>query len=104
MPHHRLIAYRLKTGEGAYGAVYADEVVCERGAIDDKRRLVRGSDGAEAVSSARVALDLPDHPMLTEGTLVTIWKGRANERTAEVRFTEIADFPRLPHFQQVTLT
>ncbi|WP_295035436.1 hypothetical protein [uncultured Microbacterium sp.] len=101
MPHRDLVSYRPKTGEGAYGPVYGPVVVAKRAAIDDKRRLVRTPQGRELVAAARVALD-PEH-LMPEGSLVTIWRGRPNERERTVVFIETADFDGLPQFVQVTL-
>lgn len=103
MPHRNLVSYRPKLGEGAYGPVYGPEVVARRAAIDEKRKLVRARDGREVVSEARVALDLPDHEALTDGSLVTLWRGLSRERTATVIVVAIADWPGLPRFLEAAL-
>lgn len=103
MPHRDLVSYRPKIGESACGPVYGPEVVAGRAAIDEKRKLVRSAEGKEVVSEARIALDLPDHVALVEGSLVTIWRGTARARTATVLATAVADWPRLPHFIEAYL-
>ena len=103
MPHLQLVSYQPKLGEGAYGPVYGPEVVADRAMIDEKRKIVRSREGNEVVSEARIALDLPDHEALTDGSLVTLWRGRARERTTTVIVTAVADVPQLPHFLEASL-
>lgn len=102
MPHKNLISYRPKKGDGTYGPVYGDEVVCARGAISDKRRYVRDRDGNQVISESRIALDLPEHDV-PEGSLVTIWRGTAQERETTAIVTSVADWPRMPHFIEISL-
>ncbi|MEW1706985.1 hypothetical protein AB0230_07060 [Microbacterium sp. NPDC089190] len=102
MPHRDLISYKPKKGEGTYGPVYGDEVICKRGAISDKRRYVRDRDGNEVISESRIALDLPDHDV-PDGSLVTIWRGTPQERETTAIVTAVADWPRLPHFIEISL-
>lgn len=102
MPHKRLISYRPLLGNGTYGPQYGDEVVCERGAISDRRKYVRDRMGAERISESRIALDLPDHDV-PDGSEVTIWRGTPRERTTTAIVTSVADWPRLPHFIEVSL-
>ncbi|MGI6878834.1 hypothetical protein [Microbacterium sp. gxy059] len=102
MPHGGLVSYRPKIGEGPRGPVYGDEVVPKRAAIDDSHKLVRTATSAEASSSARVALDLPEH-QVPLGSTVTIWKGRGNEREATVIAVGTGDWPRLPRFTELAL-
>ena len=101
LPHRRLVTYRPKLGEGAYGPVYGPQVVAPRAAIDDKRRLVRTADGRELVAQSRVALDL-EH-LMPEGSEVTIWAGQVNERTTTALVVSLAQWPRLPQFIEVAL-
>ena len=103
LPHIGLVAYKPKLGDGAYGPVHGGQVVPERAAIDETRRLVRNKEGREVVSEARIALDLPDHEALTVGSEVTLWKGRPNERTTTVIAVSIAEWPRLPRFLEAAL-
>ena len=58
-------------GEGAYGAVYADAVTVPC-AIDATRRLVRTSDGVEAVSEATLFAHPDSLGVLLPESLVTI--------------------------------
>lgn len=102
MPHKNLVSYRPYLGEGADGAVYGDEVLCARAAIDDKRRFVRTADGREFMASGRVALDYPDHDV-PPGSQVTVWRGRSNERTSTVVLVALADWPQLPKFLELTV-
>lgn len=94
MPHKRLVSYKPKLGSGGLGPVYGDEVICERAAISDTRKLVRNSDGQEVVSSTQVVLD-PEH-QLPAGSLVTVWRGRAREREALLISESFGEFPKLP--------
>ena len=104
MPHRGLVSYEPKLGDGAYGPVHGAVVVPKRAAIDETRRLVRNAEGREVVSEARIALDLPEHQALTVGSLVTIWRGRTNERTARVLAISTADgWPTLPTFLEAAL-
>lgn len=103
LPHRKLVAYKPKLGNGAYGPVHGDEVVAKRAAIDETRRLVRNAEGHEVVSEARIALDLPDHEALVVGSEVTLWKGRPNERKTVVLAVSTAEWPRLPHFLEAAV-
>lgn len=103
MPHHGLISYRPLLGSGTYGKDYGPEVVCDRGAISDRRKYVRDRTGAERLSESRIALDSPDHAALVDGSLVTIWKGTERERTTTAIVTSLADWPRMPQFIEVAL-
>lgn len=103
MPHRNLVAYRPYLGESAYGPLYGDEVICARGAISDKRRFVRGSDGEQVISESRIALDLPDHSAINEKAEVTIWRGTPRERTSTAIVISTADWPRLPMFLEIAL-
>lgn len=94
MPHKRLVSYKPKLGDGTYGPVYGEEVVCARAAIEDTHKLVRSRDGAEVVSSTQVVLD-PEHHV-PEGSLVTVWRGRPRQRTATLISEGYAEFPQLP--------
>lgn len=101
MPHNRLVSYRVKEGENSYGPVFADPVVAEQAAIDDKQRLVRTADGRQIMSSARVALDF-EHE-LPPGSLVTIWAGTYRARELPMVASATADWPGLPRFHEYTL-
>ena len=57
MPHRDLISYKPKTGDGTYGPVYGEEVICKRGAISDKRRYVRDRDGKISDPMADLVVD-----------------------------------------------
>ncbi|WP_396645442.1 hypothetical protein [Microbacterium sp.] len=50
--------------------------------VDDEQRLVRRPDGVQVPSSARVTV--PIDTIAPLGSEVTIWPGRAHERTAAV--------------------
>ncbi|WDH77929.1 hypothetical protein PTQ19_10385 [Microbacterium esteraromaticum] len=102
MPHGGLVSYRAKLGEGTYGPQHDDvEVVPKRAAIDDKRKLIRTADGRELMSQSRIALDL-EH-LMPVGSLVTIWRGRANERETTALVVAVADWPGLPQFVEIAL-
>lgn len=103
LPHRDLIAYRPLLGNGTYGPRYGDEVVVQRGAISDRRKFVRDRTGAERLSESRIAVDLPDHEALVDGSEVTIWRGTPHERTTTAIVSSVADWPRLPHFLEVAL-
>jgi hypothetical protein len=101
LPHRRLISYKPKLGETAYGPKYGPEVVCERGRISDHRKLVRSRDGREVISESRVALD-PEHDV-PDGSLVTIYRGTPRERETTVIVSSLADEPSLPSFIELAL-
>ncbi len=101
LPHKGLVSYRPKLGEGTYGPQYGDPVVPKRAAIDDKRKLIRAADGRELMSQSRIALDL-EH-LMPVGSLVTIWRGRANERETTALVVAVADWPGLPQFVEIAL-
>jgi hypothetical protein len=101
MPHGGLIAYQPKLGEGTYGPQYGAEVVPKRAAIDDKRKLIRTTDGREIMSQSRIALDL-EH-LMPVGSLVTIWRGQANERETTALVVAVAQWPGLPEFCEIAL-
>lgn len=63
------------TGTGAYGAVHADPVT-RACFVDEKRRLVRGSDGDEVVSEATLFARRAHLADFREHSLVTLPTGR----------------------------
>ncbi len=101
LPHGGLVAYRPKLGESAYGPKHGDEVVPKRAAIDDKQKLIRTADGRQVMSSARVALDR-EH-LLPLGSIVTVWRGRSNERDTTAAVIAVAEWPGLPQFVEIAL-
>jgi hypothetical protein len=101
MPHGGLFSFKPKTGEGTYGPVFGDEVTPKRCYIEDKRRLVRSSDGAEVVSQTRVWVD--PEVVIPEGSEATVWKGTARERTALVVGGAYREFPGLPAHAEVDI-
>lgn len=101
LPHKKLAAYKPKLGEGTYGPSYGPEVVVKRAAIDDKRKLIRTADGREIMSQSRIAVD-PEH-LMPVGSLVTIWRGRANQRETTALVVAVAEWPGLPRFVEVAL-
>lgn len=101
LPHKELVSFRPKLGEGTYGPTYGDPVIPKRAAIDDRRKLIRTTDGRELMSQSRVALD-PEHTMPV-GSLVTIWRGRPNERESTALVVAVADWPGLPQFVEIAL-
>lgn len=60
-----------------------------RAEVDDQQRLVRGADGVQVPSSARVTVPLDTVAPL--GSEVTIWPGTGRERTALVIATSYED-------------
>lgn len=101
LPHKDLVSYRPKLGEGTYGPEYGEPVFPKRAAIDDKRRLIRTADGRELMAQSRIALD-SEHAMPL-GSLVTIWRGRANERETTALHIAVAEWPGLPQFVEIAL-
>lgn len=65
------------TGTGAYGDVW-DSPTTELGAIEDRRRMIRSSNGQQAVSSTTVYLPLstPDVPLGSNVTLPAAFGAR----------------------------
>lgn len=90
------------TGSGGMGQTFADpvDVVCF---VDDQRRLVRDTHGAEIVSESTVLdVDLAHAPTWVPGSLVTLPSGRqATVITAAVRTSGDLD---LPDHIEVSLT
>lgn len=101
MPFHGEVRYEAKLGESAYGPQFAAPVTPERAAIDERQKLVRLASGAEAISSARIALD-PEH-VLPLGSKVTLHPGKPTERTSTVIVAATAEWPRLPQFHEYAL-
>lgn len=62
-----------------------------RAEVLDEAALVRGADGEEVVSSARVTVPLEANVVL--GSLVTIWPGTAQQRQAPVLQVERNENP-----------
>lgn len=96
---HEVTATPL-TGQGAYGPVYGDAVTVN-GFLDDTRRLVRDSDGAEVVSETSLRCPLAHADHLTPGTLVDL-----GHRTATVigQSRHTAPGLDLPEHLKVSLT
>lgn len=101
LPHVELVSYRPKLGEGTYGPQYGAQVTPKRAAIDDKRKLIRTADGQMLMSQSRIAVDI-EH-LMPVGSLVTIWRGRANERESTALVVAVADWPGLPQFVEIAL-
>lgn len=86
-PHRvRIAPMRPGGGMGPRIGEIGDEIPAE---IDDQQRLVRGADGVQKPSSARVTVALETIAPL--GSEVTIWPGRPAERTAAVIATSYED-------------
>lgn len=82
MPHGGLVKYRSATGHSGSGPTFTDWVTPKRACIQEKRRLVKNSNGDEVVSTGQVWLDPDYQPPV--GSEVTIWAGTARERTTQV--------------------
>lgn len=86
-PHEvRIAPMRKGAGMGPRPASPGAPIPAE---VDDQQRLVRGADGVQVVSSARVTVALDTVAPL--GSEVTIWPGRPAERTAAVIATSHED-------------
>lgn len=78
-PHRVLVQDAL--GAGGMGASHGPprELPAE---VKDQQTLVLGSDGQEHTSKTNVTVPLPEHVPLN--SLVTVWPGLPQERTARV--------------------
>jgi len=81
----RLMSHKVTlqafTGSTPIGESYADPVKV-RASVEDVNEIVTNSQGQEVVSSTRVFLDLEN--WVPAGSLVTVWAGMPQERTAKV--------------------
>jgi hypothetical protein len=78
---HRVTIRPLRAGAGA-GPRLGEPVTDIPAEVDDTHRLVRTADGREVTSTGRVTVPIDtDAPL---GSEVTVWPGRAAERTATV--------------------
>lgn len=97
---HR-ITVRPYLGTGPYGDQHGDPVTV-RAHVEDSRRLVRSSTGEE-LSSATTVRTRPD-VRAPPGSLVTVWPGTSQERTARVITAHRFDHPAAPSHLEITLT
>jgi hypothetical protein len=80
LPHP--ITVRPYIGTGPYGDMYGDPIVIRRTYVEDRRRLVRSTDGDELISETTVHTRPGEH--IPVGSKVTVWQGMPHERTAVV--------------------
>lgn len=69
------VTVRTKTGEGAYGPVYADPVEVSGVMVDETMRLVRTGDGSEQTSSTTIYAPLAQASTFAVGSRVTLPSG-----------------------------
>lgn len=86
---HTVSVRRMLPGGGMGPRLAPDLTTGVLAEVDDSQRLVRTADSREVVSSARVTVPLDTVAPL--GSEVTIWPGRAVERTAAVIATSYED-------------
>ncbi len=92
-----------KTGDGAYGPVFAAARTVRRCRVEDKRSLVRDSDGQEVVSMARLFLR-PESGPVPVGSKVTLRPGAPDERIAVVITAAHHHTPPAPEHYELALT
>ncbi|MBB5853975.1 hypothetical protein ACFQ05_11760 [Amycolatopsis umgeniensis] len=100
LPH--TVTVKPYTGTGAYGPTFGRPFSVRRAYVEDRRRLVRASDGAETISETTV-ITRPD-PSVPAGSEVTVWPGTPAERTAIVITASTFDHPSAPAHLEITLT
>jgi hypothetical protein len=85
------------TGMGlTYGTTFTASAMVEDGA-----RMVRGANGEEVVSTARVHCEFS--VVAPPGSMVTVWPGTAREREAKVLAVGGSDHPVVPGHQTLAL-
>lgn len=100
LPH--TVTVKPYTGNSAYGPTYGLPFAINRAYIEDRRRLVRASDGAETISETTV-ITRPGTPIPT-GSEVTVWPGKPGERIGVVITSSTFDHPSAPAHLEITLT
>ncbi|SNS43657.1 hypothetical protein SAMN06309944_0250 [Micrococcales bacterium KH10] len=95
------VTVRTLIGTGAYGDVHAEpvEVTCF---AEDKRRLVRNSDGKEVISETTLSGPVERSLIWTPGSLVTLPSGR--EATVITTSTFTSGDLDLPDHSEAVLT
>lgn len=97
------VSVTRKTGDGAYGPVFAAPVTL-RGKVTAKRKKVLAGDGSETISEARVSFPA-DTSIIPVGSLVTLppeWGSREAEVLAEALHHDGAGLT--PNFYSIDLT
>lgn len=79
MTHH--VTLQRFVGSTPVGDTFADPVTV-RASVEDVNELVIDGNGQEVVSSTKVFLDVEN--WVPAGSLVTVWAGQPQERTAKV--------------------
>ncbi|TFC92043.1 MULTISPECIES: hypothetical protein [Cryobacterium] len=103
---HRIDITRL-TGEGAEGATWAAPDLTRPAYVEQKAKLIvdrrstSPTAGQEVTSSAFLVI-LTDDDVLP-GSLITVFKGTARERQAEVIDSAFFDYPRTPSHVELYL-
>lgn len=92
-----------KTGDGGWGASFADPRTVRRCRVEDRPTLVRDASGQEVVSSTRVFLRPEDGPVPV-GSRVTVRPGAPDERTAVVLSAAHHHTPPAPEHYELALT
>ncbi|WP_073846169.1 hypothetical protein [Amycolatopsis sp. CB00013] len=100
LPH--AVTVKPYTGTGAYGTAFGRPFTVRRAYVEDRRRLVRATDGAETISETTV-ITRPG-PAVPAGSEVTVWPGTPAERTATVITSSTFDHPSAPAHLEITLT
>jgi hypothetical protein len=86
-----------------YGETYELRPQDGRGVyVEDVREVVLDADGAEVVSSTRVAMNFEDAP--PEKSLITVWLGTEFEREAMAVKVSRHAHPNWPGYAEVRLT
>jgi hypothetical protein len=79
---HQVRIRPMRKGAGMGPRLSSTDPPITRAEVDDSFRMIRGVDGVQVASSARVTVSVDvDAPL---GSEVTLWPGRAVERTAVV--------------------
>lgn len=80
--------------KGGRGEVHADPRTVKDVWVVDAQQIVRTADGAEITSNTQVFTNLDDYFPI--GSLVTVWAGEPDERTARVAQVGTFRHQRLP--------
>ena len=100
LPH--TVTVKPYAGTGAYGPSFGRPFTIRRAYVEDRRRLVRASDGAETISETTVVVR--PGPTIPAGSEVTVWPGTPAARTATVITSSTFDHPSAPAHVEITLT
>lgn len=86
--------FQAYKGETASGSVYEAPVALERTQVAHKRRVIKGPNDTTHISSTQVYYDASVEPDVPAESLVTVYPGKPQERTAVVLSIEFYHDPK----------